>query len=80
MLFRSLYDFCREQHAAILTEAEVRGVLINGDDLIELGYEPGPEFARMIRWVEDEEAEGRLDDRVAAIAAVTRKFALPRAQ
>jgi hypothetical protein len=74
-----LYDFCCEQHAAILTEAEVRGPLVNGDDLIGLGYEPGPEFARMIRWVEDEEADGRFDDKVAAIAALTRRFPLPGA-
>ena len=32
--------------------------LITGDDLIALGYRPGPDFRRMLNLVEDAQLEG----------------------
>ncbi|HCV26219.1 MAG TPA: phosphohydrolase, partial [Candidatus Latescibacteria bacterium] len=48
--------------------------LIDGDDLIALGYEPGPHFARILAWVEDEHDDGRIVDKASAEEAVSRQF------
>lgn len=73
-----LFEFCQEQHQQ-LQQAGADGPvrLISGDDLIELGYEPGPAFVQMLEWVEDEYAEGRVQTRDQAIAALPRIFPLP---
>lgn len=44
--------------------------LITGDDLKELGLSPGPQFATILRAVEDAQLEGRLTDREEALAWV----------
>ncbi len=40
--------------------------ILTGDDLIGLGLRPGPEFARVLRRVYDEQLEGRVADRTQA--------------
>jgi len=56
----SNYDFL-SQKLAELGEQEVRPLrLINGDDLIEMGYAPGPKFTEMLRAAEDAQLEGAL--------------------
>jgi poly(A) polymerase len=35
--------------------------LITGADLIAAGYEPGPEFSKMLRLVEDAQLDGRIE-------------------
>jgi tRNA nucleotidyltransferase-like protein len=49
-------------------------LLINGDDLIALGYKPGPEFKKILSAVEDGQLEGRLHSREEAIAFVGIEF------
>jgi poly(A) polymerase len=49
--------------------------LITGDDLIALGYRPGPEFRRLLTMVEDAQLEGKLHTREAALAVVRENFA-----
>lgn len=48
--------------------------LISGEDLINLGFSPGPAFKRILTAVEDEQLEGRLEDRAAALAFVRGRF------
>ena len=48
--------------------------LITGNDLIAMGFAPGPRFKEILTRVEDEQLEGRLMTRDQAIAFVKRHF------
>ena len=48
--------------------------LLTGDDLIALGYTPGPQFKQILAAVEDAQLEGRLEDPEQARAFVRREF------
>jgi len=55
--------------------AEIRPEpLVTGDDLIALGHSPGPLFREILSAVEDQQLEGSLSTREAALAFVTRNF------
>ena len=72
-----LHDFCRQalEPAGEGEEDRLRPPpLVNGRDLIGLGLPPGPAFAEILRWVEDEQLEGRLGDRASALEAVRRRW------
>ncbi|NIP94904.1 MAG: CCA tRNA nucleotidyltransferase [Akkermansiaceae bacterium] len=49
--------------------------LVSGHDLIAMGLEPGPRFGEILEFIQTEQLEGRLADRVAALALVREKFA-----
>jgi poly(A) polymerase len=51
--------------------------LVTGDDLIALGYSPGPRFAEILNAVEDAQLEGRLANREDAISFVLNTYPLP---
>jgi putative nucleotidyltransferase with HDIG domain len=51
-------------------------MLINGQDLIESGYAPGPIFKEILTFVEDAQLEGTLHDRDEALALVRSRFPL----
>ena len=69
-----VYAFCREQ----LKEADDRGLrpepLLGGEDLIEMGYAPGPGFSAILSALEDAQLEGSVIDRDQAIAFVRERF------
>ncbi len=68
------HEFCRQQLAA-LGEADIRPPrLLTGDDLIDLGYTPGPLFSQILERVEDAQLEGDVQTRDAALALVRREF------
>ncbi len=48
--------------------------LLTGDDLQEMGYIPGPLFAKILRSVEDAQLEGRLQSKERAIEYVLTQF------
>jgi tRNA nucleotidyltransferase/poly(A) polymerase len=48
--------------------------LITGDDLIAMGFSPGPAFKEILTRVEDEQLEGRLVNRQDALNFVARNF------
>jgi poly(A) polymerase len=48
--------------------------LISGDDLIAIGYRPGPQFKEILSAVEDGQLEGRLRSREEAMAFVKGAF------
>jgi len=49
--------------------------LIRGDDLIALGYAPGPAFGRVLARVEDEQLDGTVDSRTEALALAQKLMA-----
>jgi poly(A) polymerase len=68
------YNFTREKMASMPREIMQPALLINGDDLITLGFKPGPQFKRILSAVEDGQLEGRLHSREEAIAFVGIEF------
>jgi len=68
------YNFTRHKIAAIPPATIRPALLINGDDLIALGFKPGPQFRRILLAVEDRQLEGRLHSREEAIAFVGTEF------
>jgi poly(A) polymerase len=48
--------------------------LVTGNDLIAMGFAPGPQFKEILTRVEDEQLEGRLTTREEAIQFVRREF------
>jgi poly(A) polymerase len=72
----SLYDFAREKLAAIAPEAMRPPPLVTGADLIAHGYEPGPQFKKILAALEDEQLEGRLESKEQALIWAQREFPL----
>jgi poly(A) polymerase len=51
--------------------------LISGDDLKQLGLEPGPQFRSLLQAVEDAQLDGRLASKKEALDYVRAKLASP---
>ena len=73
-----MYDFTREQMAKLPPEAIHPQPLIGGDDLLAMGYAPGPLFRKILTAVEDAQLDGRLQNKADALEFVRREF--PQAQ
>jgi poly(A) polymerase len=71
--YLGFYHFCRQALAARQPQALREARLINGRDLIELGFTPGPRFKTILREVEDLQLDGQLRDRQQALAYVRRR-------
>lgn len=71
-----LLEFCREKLAAFGAEPVLPPPLLSGRDLLALGYVPGPALGQMLRWVREEQLEGRLDDALSAAREVQLRFPL----
>ena len=56
----SLYDFVSEKVQTTPPEQIRPAALISGDDLIALGYRPGPRFKEILSAVEDAQLEGEI--------------------
>jgi poly(A) polymerase len=70
----SLYNFVRER-AQQTPEEEIRPQrLLGGEDLVALGYKPGPQFRDMLSAIEDAQLEGKLKSRDEALNFVRREF------
>jgi len=68
------YYFCRQKLEEFGKEKINPPPLINGHDLIGLGFKPGPLFREILSDVEDRQLEGELKDREHALAYVREKF------
>ena len=68
------FNFVREKMAAMPADVMRPAPLITGDDLIEAGYSPGPEFKKILAAIEDGQLEGRLRDRDEAMDFVRHQF------
>jgi putative nucleotidyltransferase with HDIG domain len=70
----ALYDFVRERLRQT-PEEEIRPKpLLTGEDLIVLGYQPGPQFRDILSAVEDAQLEGALHSKDDALDFVRRQF------
>jgi tRNA nucleotidyltransferase domain 2 putative len=52
--------------------------LISGEDLIALGFSPGPRFKEMLTRVEDEQLEGRIVDHAQAVDFIVKNYGDPK--
>jgi poly(A) polymerase len=68
------YDFLRQKMAETPPEIMRPAPLINGEDLIVVGYTPGPRFKEILGAVEDAQLEGRLQSKEEAMELVERRF------
>ena len=69
-----LYEFCQAQLAELKKEHLRPPALLTGNDLIALGFAPGPLFREILAAVEDAQLEGQLDSYQSALRFVQRKF------
>ena len=65
-----LYDFARQRFETLPQEQVRPQLLLNGRDLIEAGYQPGPQFCRMLAVAEDAQLEGTIHTREEALAVI----------
>jgi poly(A) polymerase len=75
-----LYEFCRMKLSELSAEEIRPPRLIGGEDLIAMGYTPGPLFSTMLTAVEDEQLEGRVKTRDEAMEFVNHRFPVQKAQ
>jgi poly(A) polymerase len=68
------YRFCKERLAELDQEVIRPPPLVRGEDLIALGFTPGPIFADILRQVEDQQLGGELKSREEALDWVRRNY------
>jgi poly(A) polymerase len=68
------YHFCRRAMRT-MSAAEIRPPrLINGDDLIAMGFAPGPSFKQILHEVEDHHLDGTLKTREQALRFIRESY------
>ncbi|HEV8340987.1 MAG TPA: CCA tRNA nucleotidyltransferase [Candidatus Binatia bacterium] len=68
------YDFCRKKMAE-LKEEEIRPQpLLGGQDLIEMGFSPGPLFKKILKEVEEAQLDGEINTRQEALEWVKSRY------
>lgn len=72
----SNWEFCKQKLDELEPEEIRPEHLLTGDDLIGLGYSPGPQFAKILTAVEDAQLEGRVKTKEAAVRLVKKEFPL----
>jgi len=70
----SLYKFALGRYETAEPQQLRPTPLITGDDLIALGYRPGPEFRSMLILIEDAQLEGLVQTREQAFAMIAERF------
>ncbi|HEX4209532.1 MAG TPA: CCA tRNA nucleotidyltransferase [Candidatus Binataceae bacterium] len=73
------YHFCRRALASMTTEEIRPPRLIGGNDLIAMGFRPGPDFKRILGEVEDLHLDGALASRDDALRYVADHYPPPNA-
>jgi len=68
------WEFVRNFIAETPPEQVRPARLVNGDDLLALGFRPGPRFREILQAVEDAQLEGKLQDREQALQYVRKEF------
>ncbi len=65
--YMGFWNFCAERRRS-MTTAEIRPPrLVGGDDLIGMGFKPGPRFKAILKDIEDQQLDGALTTREAAL-------------
>jgi poly(A) polymerase len=70
------YEFVQRFLVETPTEEVRPKRLLGGDDLVEMGYKPGPRFSEILSSVEDAQLEGQLQTREQAEQWVRKRFSL----
>ncbi len=71
------YDFCRQKMVE-LKEEEIRPQpLLKGQDLIAMGFAPGPIFKKILKEVEEAQLEREITTKEQAIEWVTQRYKRP---
>jgi tRNA nucleotidyltransferase/poly(A) polymerase len=73
------YEFLQRKREEFANAPIIPPPLVRGDDLIALGFKPGPLFGQILEAVETRQLEGALRDREAALAWVRKEYSLDRA-
>jgi poly(A) polymerase len=73
--YLGFYHFCRSAMNAHAPEQLRPPPLIGGNDLIAMGFTPGPAFKTILKQVEDLQLDGELQDRDQAIAYIRGHYA-----
>ncbi|HET6466442.1 MAG TPA: CCA tRNA nucleotidyltransferase [Nitrospiria bacterium] len=68
------WEFCKKKLAELGPEEIRPKRLLTGDDLITMGYPPGPLFSKILTLLEDAQLEGSIKNRDEAIAWLRREF------
>src|SRR6185295_17352231 len=63
----SNWEFCKQKLSELEPEEIRPPRLLTGDDLIELGYSPGPQFSKILMTVEDAQLEERIKTKEDAL-------------
>ena len=71
---KTSYDFVRARLAETPPEVMRPTPLLTGDDLIAVGYAPGPRFKEILEAVEDGQLEGRLQNKEEAMLWLIHQF------
>jgi tRNA nucleotidyltransferase/poly(A) polymerase len=71
------YEFAKSKLQALPPEELRPPRLLTGRDLIEAGYTPGPDFARMLEMAEDAQLEARIHSTAEALELVKSAFGSP---
>jgi len=71
------YRFAKEKFEQSPPEVLRPARLLTGRDLIDAGYRPGPDFARMLEAAEDAQLESRIHTREQALDLVKSTFGTP---
>ena len=67
-------EFCARRRAELAREEIRPPRLLGGDDLIDLGYQPGPRLGEILRALEEAQLEGEVTSRVEAERFVRSRF------
>lgn len=71
------YEFCKAKWEEFKKLPPPPRRLVTGEDLLNLGFSPGPQFRTILQSVEDEILEGRIATREEAMAYVRQTFVPP---
>jgi poly(A) polymerase len=72
--YLGFYHLCRHAMATMGAEEIRPPRLIGGNDLIAMGFAPGPEFKRILTEVEDQHLDGALTTREEALRYVREHY------
>lgn len=72
------YYFCKQKMEEFANEPIIPTPLINGKDLQELGYKPGPLFKEILNKSLDAQLEGKLSTREDAVEFVKQNFPIEK--
>ena len=70
----TFYDFCRQKLRELSAEDIKPPPLVRGRDLLDLGFEPGPQFSEMLDAVSEAQLDGTLTTPEEALAWVRQRY------